>query len=59
MRAETNAGMADDANLIASQYHTFLQCRSDGGQMAVNRDESPMLDQHLQSARTATLNTVR
>jgi hypothetical protein len=56
MRAETDAGMTDDANFIASKNYTFSQCRSDGGQMAINRNISFMLDQHLQSAKTATLN---
>jgi hypothetical protein len=53
---ETDAGMADHPNLITSQNCASRQRRSYRGKMAIHADIPVVLDQHLQSARTAMLN---
>lgn len=57
VRPEAHAGMPNNANFVASQYHTYPEGGGDRGEMAIHADKAIMLNEHLQTARAAALDS--
>jgi hypothetical protein len=55
--AHADARVPDDPHFLARRDHGLSQGRGGHGEMTTNRNETIVLDQHLQSTRAAMIDT--